>query len=265
MEDIFTELSIVIAIGAAIALVMRIIKQPLIIGHIITGIVVGPTLLNLVHNDSTMEIFASIGIALLLFLVGLGLNPRVIKEVGKVAFLTGIGQVVFTSAIGFAILKAIGMDSSQAIYLALGLSFSSTIIVLKILNDKKEQNRLHGKIAVGFLLVQDIIATISLLFVTASSNGGLQVMDLLLLASKGAILGGSLWIVSLVLLPRLTRFVAGNQEFLFLFSIAWGLGIGAVFKEFGFSLEIGALAAGVALASSTYAPEVASQIGRAHV
>jgi Kef-type K+ transport system membrane component KefB len=260
VEDIFTELSIIIAIGAAIALFMRIIKQPLIIGHIITGIVVGPTLLNLVHNDSTMEIFASIGIALLLFLVGLGLNPRVIKEVGKVAFLTGIGQVVFTSAIGFAILKAIGMDSSQAVYLALGLSFSSTIIVLKILNDKKEQNRLHGKIAVGFLLVQDIIATISLLFVTASSTGGLQVMDLLLLASKGAILGGSLWTVSLVLLPRLTRFVAGSQEFLFLFSIAWGLGIGAIFKQFGFSLEIGALAAGVALASSTYAPEVASRL-----
>lgn len=260
MEDIFTELSIIIAIGAVIALIMRIIKQPLIIGHIITGILVGPTFLNLVHSDSTMEIFASIGIALLLFLVGLGLNPRVIKEVGRVALLTGIGQVGFTTLVGFGILKALGMDNTQALYLGLGLSFSSTIIVLKILNDKKEQNRLHGKIAVGFLLVQDIIATISLLFVTASSSGGLQVSDLMMLASKGAILGGSLWIVSLILLPQLTRFIAGSQEFLFLFSIAWGLGIGAVFKQFGFSLEIGALAAGIALASSAYASEVASRL-----
>lgn len=260
MNDIFTELSIVIAIGAGIALCMRIIKQPLIIGHIITGILVGPTFLKLVHHDSTMEIFASIGIALLLFLVGLGLNPRVIKEVGRVAILCGFGQVFFTTLFCFGLLRLTGVANTPAFYLSLGFAFSSTIIALKMLNDKKEQTRLHGKIAIGLLLVQDVIATISLLFVTASGTGGLNVSDLMLLASKGAILGGALFIVSIAILPRLTKFIAGSQEFLFLFSIAWGLGIGALFKQFGFSLEIGALAAGVALAPSAYATEVSSRL-----
>lgn len=250
----------VIAIGAGIALFMRVIKQPLIIGHIITGILVGPTLFNLVGHDSTMEIFASIGIALLLFLVGLGLNPQVIKEVGRVVVLCGCGQVFFTTLICFGLLKLTGIANTPAFYLALGFSFSSTIIALKIINDKKEQNRLHGKIAIGLLLVQDILATLSMLFVTASGSGGLNLDDLMLLASKGAILGGALFITSTTILPKLTKYIATNQEFLFLFSIAWGLGIGALFKQFGFSLEIGALAAGVALAPSAYATEVSSRL-----
>ena len=260
MEDIFTELSLVITVGAVIALCMRLVKQPLIIGHILTGIIVGPAVLNLVHHDSTMETFASIGIALLLFLVGLGLNPRVIKEVGKVALLGGVSQVVCTTLICFAFLTLFGITGSAGFYMALAFSFSSTIIALKILNDKKEQTRLHGKIAIGLLLVQDILATMSLIILTASGNGGFQINDMLLLASKGAILGSIIFIVSNTLLPRVTKFIAGNQEFLFLFSIAWGLGIGAAFKKFGFSLEIGALVAGVALAPSAYASEVASRL-----
>ncbi len=260
MEDVFTELSLVIALGATIALIMRLIKQPLIIGHILTGIIAGPAVLHLVHSESTLETFASIGIALLLFLVGLGLNPRVIKEVGKVALIGGLGQIFFTTVICFGILHIFGVGGTGAFYLSLAFAFSSTIIALKTLNDKKEQTRLHGKIAIGILLVQDIVATLSLLVLTASGSGGLELHDLLLLASKGAILGSLVFLVSLLILPRLTKFIAGNQEFLFLFSIAWGLGIGAIFKKYGFSLEIGSLIAGVALAPSAYAAEVSSRL-----
>ncbi len=107
------------------------------------------------------------GVALLLFIVGLGLNPKVIKAVGKVAVLTGVGQVLFTTFFGFWIATSLGYSQTTALFIAVGLAFSSTIIILKLLSDKKEQNQLYGKISIGFLLVQDIIATFALVVVSA--------------------------------------------------------------------------------------------------
>lgn len=260
-QDLFLELSLIIAIGAGVSLVARLLKQPLIIAYIVTGLLVGPAFLDLVTNGETLEIFSEIGIALLLFLVGLGLNPKVIKEVGSVAVMTGVGQVLFTTAFGFAIVKAItGLDSTGSLYVAVALAFSSTIIILKLLSDKKEQNRLHGKIATGFLLVQDILATIALLVVSANGSGGLNSSDLLSLLYKGVVVIGMLYLATKFILPLLTKTISGTQELLFLFSIAWGLGIGALFKEAGFSLEVGALAAGVSLAGFSYAQEAASRL-----
>ena len=89
-QSIFGELSLIIAIGTGVALIMRLIRQPLIIGHILTGLIVGPLVFHLVKSADTMEVFANIGIALLLFIIGLGLNPRVIREVGKVAAIAGV-------------------------------------------------------------------------------------------------------------------------------------------------------------------------------
>ncbi len=260
-HNLFLEISLIIAIGTAVALLMRLLRQPLIIGHIITGLLVGPTVLNLVTNGETLTVFSDMGIALLLFLVGLGLNPKVIKEVGRVAVLTGFGQVAFTTIVGFFLVSAItDLTTTATIYVAIGLAFSSTIIILKLLNDKKEQNRLHGKIATGFLLVQDILATIALLVVSANSSGGLNANDLLELVIKGLMLVSGLYLVVKLVLPLFTKTIAGSQELLFLFSIAWGLGIGAIFKSADFSLEVGALAAGVCLAGFNYAQEAASRL-----
>jgi Kef-type K+ transport system membrane component KefB len=260
-QDFFTQLSIIVAIGAGISILMRLLRQPLIIGYILTGLLVGPTVLNLVTTGETLEIFSDIGIALLLFLVGLGLNPKIIKEVGKVAVLTGLGQVLFTTLAGYFIVDALtDLTVLGNIYVSLAFSFSSTIIILKLLSDKKEQTRLHGKIAIGFLLVQDIIATLALLFVTANGTGGLKTDELLTLGLKGLALVAFLLIMAKLVLPLLTNTIAKSQELLFLFSIAWGLGIGALFKETGFSLEIGALAAGVALSEFSYAQEAGARL-----
>ncbi len=260
-HDIFLELSAIIAIGAGVSLLMRVLKQPLIIGYILTGLLVGPTALDLVTDGETLHIFSDIGIALLLFLVGLGLNPKIIKEVGRVAILTGVGQVAFTTFFGFLIVSALtDLSTTGTFYVAIALAFSSTIIILKLLSDKKEQTRLHGKIATGFLLVQDIIATFALLFVSANGSGGLNTNDLLELLLKGTMVVTALFIASTRILPLLNKTIAGSQELLFLFSIAWGLGVGAIFKETGFSLEVGALAAGISLAQFPYAQEAASRL-----
>ena len=260
-HDLFKELSLIIAIGTAVALIMRTLKQPLIIGHIITGLLVGPTVFNLVTDSETLTVFSDMGIALLLFLVGLGLNPKVIREVGKVAILTGVGQVMFTTGIGYFLVSALtDLSKTATLYVAIGLAFSSTIIILKLLSDKKEQTRLHGKIATGFLLVQDIIATFALLFVSANGSGGLNTNDLISLALKGAVAISTLYILVKVVLPRLQKTIAGSQELLFLFAIAWGIGIGAIFKVAGFSLEVGALAAGISLASFSFAQEASARL-----
>jgi Kef-type K+ transport system membrane component KefB len=259
-ENIFNVLSLVIVVGAIISFIMRLIRQPLIIGYILTGIIVGPSVLNLINNDQTIEVFASIGIALLLFIIGLGLNPKVIREVGKVAFVTGLSQIILTTFFGLLAGKFFGYTKTESIFIGLALAFSSTIIILKLLSDKKEQTRLYGKITIGILLVQDIVATLVLLLVAARSDGSFSLATLFALGLKGILILVPLFLVSYLILPRLSKVIAGSQEFLFLFAIGWGFGAAALFEHFGYSIEVGALFAGVALANLPYSQEIASRL-----
>jgi len=102
MHSIFSELSLVIAVAVGISLFMRLIRQPLIIGHILTGLLVGPSLLHLIKSPETIQVFSDFGIALLLLIVGLGLNPRIIKEVGKIAGVIALAKIGLTTLFGFA-------------------------------------------------------------------------------------------------------------------------------------------------------------------
>lgn len=257
----FTEIALIMAVALAVSVVMKFFKQPLIIGYILTGIIVGPSLFDLVHSNDTIDVFANLGISLLLFIIGLGLNPRVIKEVGKVAIITGVSQVFITSVLGFFIAKTLGFDNSNSLFLGVALAFSSTIIVLKLISDRKEQTRLYAKIAIGFLLVQDVFATFALLFASAiSESGGITASELFRLFALGTIIASLIAIIAIKVLPKFTKFISGSQEFLFLFAIGWGFGVAALFAEIGFSIEVGALIAGVALASLPYAQEVASRL-----
>jgi len=260
MHEVFTEISLLLVLAAAMSMVMRALKQPLIIGYILIGLLVGPSVLGIVESAESIELLGNFGIALLLFIVGLGLNPKVIKEVGKVSLMTGLGQVLFTSAIGFWLTTLLGYDAMTAFYIAVALTFSSTIIILKLLTDKKEQNKLYGKIAIGFLLVQDIVATFALVIASASGQGELNAQEVALLAAKGIGLAIITFLVSSQVVRRLSGFLARSQELLFLFAIAWGFGVGTLFYEAGFSLEVGALLAGVALASMPYAQEIGSRL-----
>ena len=260
MSDLFLEFSLVIIVVLLVSLVMRLLKQPLLIGYILSGVLVGPLVLNIVHASDALDVFAHFGIALLLFIIGLGLNPKIIKDVGKTAALTGVAQIIFTTAVGWLITRALGYSPLVSLYISIALAFSSTIIVLKLLSDKKENHRLYAKISIGFLLVQDICATLILIFVAALNDNDLTSSLVYGLIWKGLALALGLWFMAAWLLPKIKNLIGGNQEFLFVFSIAWGLGIGALFHSSGFSLEVGSLAAGVALASQPYAAEIASRL-----
>ncbi|MDP9249672.1 MAG: cation:proton antiporter [bacterium] len=258
---IFIEVGLILAIATLVSLVMRLLKQPLIVGYILTGIVVGPYFLGILNSTEYIELFSKLGIAILLFVVGLSLKPDVIREVGKVSLVTGLGQVVFTSLLGFGIMRLLGFGITASLYSAIALTFSSTIIILKLLSDKGDLGKLYGKISIGFLLVQDIVATVILLLVSFFGSPKAATPESALLTfGAGVMFFGALYIVSRFVLPGLSTFLAKSQEALFLFSITWSLGIAAIFYNFGFSLEIGALIAGVTLSVSPYSQEISSRM-----
>jgi Kef-type K+ transport system membrane component KefB/Trk K+ transport system NAD-binding subunit len=256
----FVELSIVIVIAALVAMVMRRLKQPLILAYILSGIIVGPGVLNLIASNETFDTFSSVGIALLLFIIGLGLNVAVIGKLGRTVFLTAGVLLTMVGGAGTLVAYLFDFTLFQAFIVGLSLFFSSTIIIVKFLSDKKEQNRLHGQIAIGVILIDDIIATLALLFVAAGKGETFGLHTIGELIFHGALLTGGLVIASAWILPRLARSLANSQEMLFLFAIAWGFGIASVFEWAGFSIEIGALFAGVSLASLPYAQEIESRL-----
>ena len=233
-------------------MVMRILRQPLIIGYILSGIILGPFFLGFLPGIEAIDVFSEFGIAFLLFIMGLYLSPKVIKEVGKVSVIAGLGQIFLTALIGYLISILLSFSIITSLYIAIVLTFSSTIIILKLLSDKNDLENLYGKISIGFLLVQDFIAIIVLIFISSLSSGGDFFSSIGLTLLKGTALVLILVLISVYVLSRFQNFFAKSQELLFVFSIAWGLGIASAFYYIGLSIEIGALVAGVLLSVSPY-------------
>jgi Kef-type K+ transport system membrane component KefB/Trk K+ transport system NAD-binding subunit len=258
--SLFFELSIIIVVAAALSGLMRLLKQPIVIGYILTGLLLGPQFLNLIKSTETVSIFSQMGIAILLFIVGLHLNPKEIKDFEGKTFITGFVQVLLTSFFGFFISKFFGFPFIESVYLGAALSFSSTIIVLKLLSDKRDLEKLYGRLTVGILLFQDIVAAFVLIFSSSFSNGGGELTNFILLVIKGLILTLVVSLLSVYVLPSLSTFFARSQEYLFLFSLAWGFGLSALFGFLKFSIEIGALAAGISLSMSPYSQEISSKL-----
>ncbi|WP_265521190.1 cation:proton antiporter [Oerskovia flava] len=260
--DTFGLTAAILAIAGVVAFLAHRAKQPLIIAFILVGILVGPTALGLVEEAEPLELLAEIGIAILLFLVGLKLDTTLVRQIGKVALLTGLGQVVFTSLIGWLIALAFGLDLVPALYVAVALTFSSTIIIVKLLSDKRELDELHGRIALGFLIVQDIVVIIAMIALTSFGGGregtvGEQV--LFLVVSAVGLLGG-LFVVARWVLPWLLNLLASSQELLIVWSVAWAVAVAALTDLLGFSIEVGAFLAGFALASTRYRETIAASL-----
>ncbi len=259
-QSLFYQLSIVMGLAAGVSLVFKLLRQPLIIGYIITGFLAGPYLFNLTANHGAFESFSEIGIVLLLFMIGLGLNTAVIKSTGRPAIITfaaitlGVGSVAYGSA------TLLGFSTQEALIVATALLFSSTIIVIKALTDKKEQNRLYSQMAIGILLIEDIGASIALLVVSASSGSGVTPDGLVVLGAKAVLMASLLGIAGLFVMPRLSKLFADNQELLYVLAIAWAFGVASAFKMAGFSIEIGALFAGVTLAHLPYSQEISTRL-----
>ena len=259
----FAEIAAVLALAAAAGLVGLVLKQPLIVAFIATGIIAGPEALGIVESTQHVALLAQIGIAVLLFLVGLKLDLHIVRSLGAVALATGLGQVAFTSIVGFIICLALGLSPVTSAYVAIALTFSSTIIIVKLLSDKREVDSLHGRIAIGFLIVQEIAVVIAMIALSAAGvraeadSGGLGI---------GSILGGGLLLVIATGLfirygaePLLAR-VARMPELLITFAIAWAVLFAAACDWIGLGKELGGLLAGMSLASTSYRDAIASRL-----
>ena len=262
---LFYEIAALLVLAAGVGFVGLLLRQPLIVSFIAVGIVAGPSVLDIAQSDAQIDLLAELGIAVLLFLVGLKLDFNLVRTLGPVALVTGLGQVAFTTVFGFLIALALGLDALTAIYVAIALTFSSTIIIVKLLSDKREIDALHGRIALGFLIVQDVVVVIAMIALSAIGVGGAAegdsaIMDVLRVLGYGlAMLAFVVVFIRYVANPLVER-LSRAPELLVSFAIGWAALLAAVGHYLGFGKELGGLLAGVSLASTPFREAIAARL-----
>lgn len=261
--SVFYEIAALLVLAAFTGLIGVLLRQPLIVSFIAVGVLAGPSAMGLVQSEEHINLLAELGIAVLLFLVGLKLDIKLVRTLGTVALMTGLGQVAFTSIIGFVIGLALGLDVVTSLYVAVALTFSSTIIIVKLLSDKREIDSLHGRIALGFLIVQDLVVVLAMIALSAigvGTGGDGTVRDVLLIFGSGlamlAIVGIFVRYVAEALVDRLAR----APELLVCFAIGWAALFAAAGDFLGFSMELGGLLSGVSLASTRLREAIAARL-----
>jgi len=263
-QVVFVQTALVLVLAAAIGFIGSKLKQPLIVSFIAVGILVGPYGLDLINDPHSLELLAEIGICILLFIVGLKLDLVMIRTMGRVALATGLGQVLFTSLGGYGLARLLGLDPTAAIYVAVALTFSSTIIIVKLLSDKREIDALHGRIAIGFLIVQDLAVVLAMIALSAYGAGEAGEQTLLWKFGHVILYGiaflGGIFILMRRVLPWFLEHLARVPELLVLFAIAWAVGLAAFGDWLGFSKEVGAFAAGMSIASTPYRDAIGSRL-----
>lgn len=260
--DSFFEFAAILAIAVFFGFICRMLKQPLIVSFILVGLIVGPYGLDLLYSVEKIHLLSEMGIAVLLFVVGLKLDVSLIRTSGKVALATGLGQVLFTSVFGYFICIALGFSSVTSVYIAVALTFSSTIIIVKLLSDKKEIQSLHGQISIGFLIVQDIVVILAMIILSAM---GTQSDYSLIEEIIWVVVKGIAMVIGVIILIRyvmrwLTSLMARTQELLVLFSLAWAIALAAFSDYLGFSKEVGAFLGGISLASTPYREVISGRL-----
>lgn len=262
--SLFNEFAILLLFSIAFGYIAVRLYQPLILAFIVVGIVLGPSVLGWITATSAIDLLSQVGVTLLLFIVGLKLDLNLIRTLGLVSLATGIGQVLFTAIVGYFIGILLGLTHIAAIYVAVALTFSSTIIIVKLLSDKDEIDSLYGRIAIGFLIVQDIVVIIAIIILSSlgiglrtETNIEIEILSLLMKAV------GFLTIIALLMryiLPYLLQQIARSRELLVLFSIGWAVAWAGAADALGFSKEVGGFLAGVSLASTQFRDTLTSRL-----
>lgn len=249
----FYEIALLIGLATMLGLLGTLMRQPMVVAFITAGILAGPDVLNIVQSAEAVSALSEISIAVLLFLVGLKLDTTMVRSLGRVSVSTGLGQVAFTSLIGFVLCVGMGFDWLTSLYLSVALTFSSTIIIVKLLTDKQEIDSLHGKIALGFLIVQDLfvifaMVVVSLLGLGVGGEGSEKDLTTLVLGAVGLVLFAGIFIRYVA--EPLTGLLNRSTELMVIFAVAWAAILAAIADWVGLGKELGGLLAGVTLAST---------------
>jgi len=257
LAPVFLEIALLVLLAAGLGLAGLALRQPLVVAFIAAGILAGPDVLGLVQSEAFIGLLSQISIAVLLFLVGLKLDVTLIRSLGAVAVIAGIGQMAFSAGLGFALALALGLTPVAAAYVALALSFSSTIIIVKMLSDKREIDSLHGRIALGILIVQDL----AMVAVSALSAGGADHDVALGAMALGTVaILAVVWIFVRWLAGPLLSLIARSPELVVIFAVGWAAGFAAMADAAGLGQELGGLAAGVSLASTPFRDAIGARL-----
>ncbi|TGK27932.1 potassium transporter Kef [Leptospira gomenensis] len=241
--------------------IARLTKQPLILGYVAGGLLLGPNLgFGLVVNKESIELISEIGLILLLFIIGLEIDLKELARMGKSMFVLGISQFVFCVLFGLVFFQKILPSSGKfdLLYFAIALAISSTMIVVKLLHDKFEVSTIAGRLTIGVLVLQDIWAII---FMGVQPN--LQDPQILKIVSSlgiGLVLIGVAFLISRFFLSRLFQAAASKPELILITSIAWCFLLCGLAERAGLSKEMGALIAGVSIAAFPYGADVIAKL-----
>ncbi|ANW02212.1 cation:proton antiporter family protein [Bradyrhizobium icense] len=263
-DVVFHEIAWLLLGAAAIGLLGAALRQPVIVSFIAVGIAAAAFFDSSAETASQVRFLGELGVALLLFLVGLKLDWRLVRTLGPVALATGLGQVVFTAGAGFPIGLALGLDWLTSLYVAVALTFSSTIIIVKLLSDKRELETLHGRIALGFLIVQDIVVVLAMVVLSTIGIGSAQVESgpaklFTIGASLLGVMAALILFVRYLADPLMAR-LARTPELLVIAAIGWAATAAAIGDMIGLGKELGGLAAGVSIGSTPYRDLVSARL-----
>ena len=258
-ESIVFSIFLIFTGAAVVSSFALFTRQPLIVGYIVVGGLFGPYGMNLVTDGVVLEQISHIGIVFLLFLLGLDLQPRNFgKLLGRSALVTVVSGLILSGA-GTVICHQMGLTWIESLLVGISLMFSSTIIGIKLLPTTMLHHKHTGEVIIAILLVQDIVAIITLILISGGDHiGDLSSWVGVVVALPGLLLGAR-YFVRWVILPLLTKFDRFH-EYIFLLAIGWCLGMAELAGALGLSLEIGAFIAGISLANSPIAQYIATNL-----
>lgn len=261
-SSITTDVALCIVLAWGLAILAQLARQPLILAYLVAGYIIKPGNLNWVRDQSSIETISGLGLILLLFMIGLEIDLKKMLSAGKLIISAAVGQVVISIATGIAFFLALGFSLSagklDALYLAMAAALSSTVIIVKILYEKRELDTLPGRITLGVLVLQDLFA---ILFLAVQPNlGNPSIQILLLSCAKVVVLIAVVLLASRYLLPPLFRTVARLPELVLVGSLAWCFLVAGFAHMLGLSQEMGALVAGVGISTFPYTLDVVAKV-----
>lgn len=257
-HGILYDIGLAIVAATALAYVARLLRQPLLLAYIGAGLLIGPPVLGLVHSEETIAELSELGLAFLMFIVGLEIDLKKLVSSGRVGALVGTIQVIACAVltVGFAIV--LGFSGLPALYLGVATAFSSTMIVVKLLSDKSELDTVDGRLTLGILLMQDVLAIVVLAVQPNLNDPSVVPIVVSVLSGFGLVVGALL--ASRFVLPALFQYVAKSPEIVMISAISWCLVVGYLAMLADFSIAMGALIAGVTLSAFPYSLDVVAKI-----
>lgn len=260
LPDILT----IFSLSIAVLLLCHRIHLPTVVGFLATGVLCGPHALGLVPEESEVQILAELGIILLLFTVGMEFSFKKILEYKRYFLIGGGLQIGLTVSAGMAIGWIIGRPFGESVFLGFLLALSSTAIVLRVLEEKMEMDAPHGRLILGMMIFQDIVAIPMMLLIPFLDGKGDEAFNFSLIVSifKGVLILACVLYSAEKLVPRLLYYIARtrSRELFLLSVLAICLSVAWLTASMGLSLSLGAFLAGLIISESDYRAEAMSDI-----